>query len=134
VRINQHRVIHSTLIAFLHPCDDLAFHAKHRGGGVLLSCSGMIDRAKLAPRSPLLELLPDVGIRRLTHATAERGFQKVAPAQNSGTLEEMIAGIGDGLLRYSVGFINVALAMLPRFSHNPVGLVSILRGQLAVPR
>ena len=42
--------------------------------------------------------------------------------------------MGVELRRDSVGFINVALAMLPRFGHNPVGLVSILRGQLAVPR
>jgi hypothetical protein len=36
MRINQHRVIHSALIAFLHPCNDLAFHPKHRSGGVPL--------------------------------------------------------------------------------------------------
>ncbi len=93
----------------------------------------MIDRAELASRGPLLELLPDMGIRRLTHAAIERRFQNVAPVQHGGTLEEMIAGIGDGLLRDSVGFVDVALFMRPRLGHNFVGLMSILRGQLAVP-
>jgi len=130
----QHGVINSTLITFLHPCNDFAFHADHRGGRVLLSRSGMIDRAELASRGSLRELLMDMSIRRLPHAAIERRFQNVAPVQHSGTLEEMIAGIGDGLLRDSVGFVDVALFMRPGFGHNPVGLVSILRGQLTVPR
>ena len=134
LRRNQHRVTHPALIAFLHPCDNLAFHAKHGSGGVLLPCACMIDRSEFAARGPLRELLPDVGIRCFTHAAIERRFQKVAPVQHCGTLEEMIAGIGHSLLRDSVRFVNVALAMLPSFGHNPVGLVSILCGQLAVPR
>ena len=93
----------------------------------------MIDRAKLAARGPLRELLTDVGIRCFTHAAIERRFQKVAPVQHCGTLEEMIAGIGHSLLRDSVGFVNVALAMLPRLSHNAVGLVSILCGKVPMP-
>jgi hypothetical protein len=40
----------------------------------------MIDRAELATHGPLRELLPDVGIRRLTHATVERRFQNVQRA------------------------------------------------------
>ena len=129
----QHRVIHPTLITFLHPCDDFAFHAKHRGGGVLLSRSAMMDRAKLASRGPLLELLPNMGIRCFPHAAIERRFQKVAPVQHGGTLEEMIAGIGNGLLRDSVGFVDVALFMRPRLGHNFVGLMSILCGQIPTP-
>ncbi len=48
----------------------------------------MIDGAELSSRGPLLELLSDVGIRCLTHATVERRFQNVAPVQHSGTLEK----------------------------------------------
>jgi Helix-turn-helix domain len=125
------QIAHPALIAFLHPCNDLAFHAKHRGGGVLLSRS---DRAKLTPRGPLRELLPDVGIRCFTHAAIESGFQKLAPVQHGGTLKEMVAGISDGLLRDAVGFVDVALFMRPRFGHNPVGLVSVRCGQFAVSR
>src|ERR1700679_729343 len=93
----------------------------------------MIDRAELAPRGPLRELLTDMGIRRLTHAAIEGRFQNVAPVQHSGTLDEMIAPIVHSLLRESARFVTVPLAMLPRFGHNPVGLMSILRGQFAVP-
>jgi hypothetical protein len=98
----------------------------------------MIDRAELASRGPLLELLPDVGIRCFTHAAIERSFQKVAPVQHGGTLKEMIAGIRDGLLRghcapIQRGFVNVALSTLPRLGHNAVGLMSILRGQIPMP-
>ena len=93
----------------------------------------MMDRAKLASRGPLLELLPDMGIRRFPHAAIERGFQKFAAVQHGGTLEEMVAGISDGLLRghcapIQRGFVNVALSTFTRFGHNPVGLMSILRG------
>src|SRR5208282_166122 len=100
----------------------------------LLFCSGMTDGAELSPRGPLRELVPDVGIRCFSHAAIKRRFQNVAPVQHSGTLEEMIAGIGNGLLRDAVGFVNMALFMRPCFGHDPVGLVSVLRGQLAVPR
>ena len=58
---DKHRVIDSTPIPLLHPCNDLAFHADHRGGRVLLSRSGMIDRAELSARGPLRELLPGRG-------------------------------------------------------------------------
>jgi hypothetical protein len=97
----------------------------------------MNDCAELAPCGPLSELLLDVGIRCFPHAAIERSFQKLALVQHSGTLEEMIAGIGEGLLRghgapIQGGFVNVALFMRPRLGHNPVGLMSILRGQLAV--
>jgi hypothetical protein len=34
----------------------------------------MMDRAKLASRGPLRELLPDVSIRCFTHAAIERRF------------------------------------------------------------
>ena len=93
----------------------------------------MSDGAELASRGPLLELLPDVGIRCFTHAANESRFQKVSPIQHGGTLKEMIAGIGDGLLRghgapIQRGFVNVMLAALPRLGHNAVGLVSVLRG------
>jgi len=135
LRSNKHRIIHPALITLLHSLNDLAFHAKHRGGGVLLSCS---DCAELAPRGPLLKLLPDVGIRCFTHAAIERRFQKLAPIEHGGTLEEMIAGIGHGLLRGDCasiqrGFVNVMLAALPRLGHNAVGLVSVLRGKVPMP-
>ncbi len=80
-----------------------------------------------------------MGIRRLTHAAIERRFQKVAPdPARAETLEQMIAGIGDGLLRghcapIQRGFVNVTLAAFPRLGHNAVGLMSILRGQIPMP-
>jgi hypothetical protein len=134
LRRNQHRVIHPALITLLHPLNNLTFHAKHGGSRVLLSRSGMIDGAELTPRGPLRELLPDVGIRCFTHAAIKRRLQKLAPVQNGGTLKEMIAGIGHGLLRDAVGFVDVALFMRPRLGHNFVGLVSVLCGQFAVSR
>jgi hypothetical protein len=95
----------------------------------------MMDRAKLASRGPLLELLPNMGIRCFPHAAIERRFQKVAPVQHGGTLEEMIAGIGHSLLRRLFGFVSVSLflLMLARLSYDPVGLMSMLRRQLTMP-
>jgi hypothetical protein len=47
----------------------------------------------------------------------------------------MIAGIGDGLLcghcaPIQLRFADVVLSAFPRFGHNAVGLMSILRGQI----
>jgi hypothetical protein len=37
---------------------------------------------------------------------------------------------GDFSLRDAVGFVDMALFMRPRLGHNPVGLMSILRGEI----
>jgi hypothetical protein len=116
----------------MHSLNDLAFHAQHGSGGVVLSRSDMIYFTELATAYPLLELLTDMGIRRLAYTAVKRRFEKVAPVQHSGTLEKMLTGIGDSLLRNAVRFVNLALFMRPRFGYNSIGLMSILRGQLSM--
>ena len=133
---NQHRIALAAPVAFLHVGDGLALHAQHRGGRELLARPNVLDGAELARLHSALELPPHLSRCRLPHAAVERRFQNVAPVRDRRPLEHMIAGIGHGPLRRLVGLVDVPLSllsMLPRLRYDSVGLMPVLRGQLAVP-
>jgi hypothetical protein len=99
LRRDQHRVAVISPIAFLHPANDLTLHANHRGGGVLSASTNVRDFPELPGLDPALELLPDLGIRRLAHTAHQRSFKDGAAVLYSRSLEDMIARPCHGLLR-----------------------------------
>ncbi len=72
----------------------------------------------------------------------ERRFVKRSPVLHGVFLEQMIAGVGDGLprrllrrprLRLRRGvFLGEPLRTLPHLGHNPVGLVAVLPCQFSM--
>jgi len=89
-----------------HMADDLAFHAQHRGGRVLLSSTYVPDGNELACLHSAFELLPDLGNRGLAHPTIQCCFQNVAPVFDRRAVKNMIAGVGHGLPRRLRGFVS----------------------------
>src|ERR1700679_4200291 len=92
-RTHQHRVIETVLIALVHELDRLAFHVQHRGSCDLRSSHGVLRFTELACLQTPVEFLPDLAIRRLSHATIECAFENSATVFNGGALENMIASV-----------------------------------------
>jgi hypothetical protein len=80
--------------------------------------------------NPALELLPNAGIRGLSHAALKRRSKYRAAVVQSASLVEMISRPGDGPLRLHLWFPHMELATLPRLSDNMVSLMSMLRSVL----
>jgi hypothetical protein len=80
----------------------------------------------------LPENLPDLGIGRFTHTSLEGAFEDGATVFDGGTLEEMIAGVRHSPLRGFVRLLTLALAAFSRLLDHVVGLMPVLRGQIAM--
>ncbi len=118
--------------------EDLALHAQRLGRRVLRTLvpmpgrRPMLDRAELARPDSAVELLPNLRERRLAHAPVKRRGQDRPFTLNRRALEEMVAGISDGRLRYLLRRLLSLLSMLLRLAHDTVGLVAVLRRELAM--
>ena len=122
-------------IALLHPRYCLSFHPQHGGGRVLLACRSRcaLDRSELPLRDAAIELRPHLAGTGLSHAAVHGGLQDRSFVLNSGTLKGMIASVGDSLLSDLRGTHLLAMVIRQGFRHNPIGLMAVLRGKLAVP-
>jgi hypothetical protein len=88
-----------------------------------------IDLTKLSRLRPVLELLPHLAGSCLPHAPIQCGRKDVFLSMNGPALEEMIAGVGYGLLcGLHVGFVCVRMPLLPRLGNDTIGLMAVLRG------
>ncbi len=132
------------MIALLHLGNDLPLHPHHFSGRDLRSTYRCLRLAKLACPHPVLKLLPNVRVGNLAHAAIERRFVKRSPVLHGILLEQMVAGIGDGLpchlLRCPglVGrlgwilFLGEPLRVLAHLGYNPVGLMAVLPRQFTM--
>jgi hypothetical protein len=87
---------------------------------------------ELAVFNPALELLPNAGIRGLSHTAFKGRSKNRAAVLHSTALVEMISCPSDGPLRLHLRFPHMVLPTLTRLSDNMVSLVSMLRSQLPV--
>ena len=138
-RRNQHRIAVVALIAALHPSDDLLLHADHLSGCVHRR-SARSDGAngnEFSALDPLRKLVPYLFVGCLRHAAADCRLQDASLILNSRPLEDMIAGIGNGLsLSPKFSLVRARcmnLGMFARLGDNPIRLMAVPCCQFAVP-
>jgi len=134
----QHRIVVAAPVALLHLADDLPLHLHHLRGRDLRASHGRLRLAELACLHPMLKFMPYVRVGDLAHAAVQRRFVDRSPVLHGFFLEQMIAGVADGLPRsllrrpgWGLLLGEPACALLC-LSHNPVGLVAVLPGQFSM--
>jgi hypothetical protein len=70
---------------------------------------------------------------RLPHSPVERSRQDVFPGMDRSALEEMIPGVGHGLLCGFVWFADLSLLLLSCLGDDAIRLMAVLRRQIPVP-
>jgi hypothetical protein len=88
LRRDQHRIAVVAPIAFLHPANNLALHAYHRGGRVLLISANTRDFPELPGFDSALELLSDSGIRGFSHAARQSAASRIARRSSTADLSK----------------------------------------------
>jgi hypothetical protein len=88
--------------------------------------------AKLACLDPALEVLPDAGIRCVSHAACQRGFQDHAAVLHRRSLEYVIPRPRHGPLGLHLRFPYLVLSVFARLGDYSISLVPILSGQFTV--
>jgi len=91
------------------------------------------DFAEFAGLDPPLELLPDSGIRGISHAARQRRSNNRAVVFDSRSLEDMIARPGHGPLRLHLRLPQMVLTTFARLGDYEVRLMPALGSKLAVP-
>ena len=138
-RRNQHRIAVIALIAALHPSDDLLLHANHLSGGVHRR-SAPFDGAngnEFPTLHSLRKLVPHLFIGCLRHAPADRRLQDAPLILYRRSLEDVIAGIGNGLsFGPELSLVRARCMNLGLFAclgDNAVRLMTVPCCQFAVP-
>jgi hypothetical protein len=110
----------------------LAFQAQHCGGRDLRPTHGGWCCTKFPCLQTPVELLPDLAVGRFTHPALEGAFEDGATVFDGGTLEEMISGISHRPLRRFIWLLHLLLSAFSGLRNNMIGLMTILRGQIAM--
>ena len=93
----------------------------------------MLHGAELALCRSSFELFPHLGGRRLPHAPVHRCLQDRSLILYSRSLEDVIAGVGYGLL-CGLRWIKLLPVLIGKRSrHHPIRLVAMLGGELTMP-
>jgi hypothetical protein len=120
-------------VAFLHSGNNLALHADHAGGREATARTIVCHFAEFACPNAAIKLLPDAGVRRLSRAARQGGFENRTPLDNRRSLENVISRPGHRPLCADFWFSRLVLPVCPSLSDNSICLVAELRGQLPMP-
>jgi hypothetical protein len=93
----------------------------------------MTNGKKLSPLDTLRKFMPHLPVGCLRHATADRRLQNASLILYGRALEDMIAGIGDGLLFTLLRAGCVELRMFACLGYNAIRLMAVPCSQFAVP-
>jgi hypothetical protein len=93
----------------------------------------MTNGKKLSALDSLRKFMPHLFVRGLRHAAAYRRLQDASLILHGRALEDVIAGIGYGLLFGLVRARRMNLCMVARLGYNPICLIAVLCSQFTVP-